>query len=87
VKLGVAGYLLHHVFTPLEVVVVRPPTMAGPESLMRGSLSALADLPWFGPPLEGEECSRDPRWYVPCPKLSDENLRMAPIGELAECVD
>jgi len=38
VKLGVAGYLLHHVFTPLEVVVVRPPTMAGPESLVRGSL-------------------------------------------------
>jgi hypothetical protein len=52
--LGVAGYLLHHVFTQLEVVVVRPPTMAGPESHVRGSLSALADLPWFPSPLKGD---------------------------------
>jgi hypothetical protein len=39
VKLGVAGCLLHDVFTPVgRSIVLRPPTMAGPESLVRGSL-------------------------------------------------
>ena len=42
------GYLLHDVLTPFggQLWFLRP-TMGGAESLLRGSLSAHADLRWF----------------------------------------